>query len=461
MSQSITVPYNWSPRYYQMPAWSYLENDGKRLVAVWHRRCGKDLMGLNWCSRESVRRVGLYWHLFPTYTQGKKVIWDGSTRDGRRFLDYFPQELVVAKNDTDMRITFANGSVYQVIGTDDPDRLVGANPVGIVLSEWSLMDPRAWDMLRPILNENGGWAIFLYTARGKNHGYTLYELAKKNPTWFSQLLTVDDTLREETDDSGKIVKDDDGKPKLVPVITKAMIDEDRAMGMEEALVQQEYYNSFNAPLTGSYYAKQMMAADEEKRIVNMPWESALPVLTTWDLGMDDATCIWFIQEYGHEIRLIDYYENSGEGLTHYAKILAEKPYAYDKNYAPHDIMVREMGTGRSRFETARSLGIRFTIVQKHEVADGIEAVRNMLPKCWFDVTKAARGVEALREYKKRYDPERKVFHDVPLHDWASHPADALRCYAWARRRRPKDERKNLRDRAISESDERQEPAFTL
>jgi phage terminase large subunit len=399
-----------------------------------------------------MQRVGLYWHTFPTYSQGKKVIWDGTTRDGRKFLDHFPEDLVASRNDTDMRITFKNGSVYQVVGVDDPNRLVGGNPIGIVYSEYSLQNPKAWDLMRPILNENGGWALFIYTARGDNHGKFLYDAARENQKWFSELLTVDNTRREATDPvSGKVLLGPDGKPILVPVVTQEQIDEDRKMGMPEELVQQEYYNSFDAPLVGAYYAQQMLLADtpvlnedgtiqSPARISAVPWEPNLPVDTAWDLGVDDETTIWFIQEYGHEIRIIDCYEHSDVGLAHYAKILNQKPYAYRKHYAPHDITVRELGSGKSRLHSARELGIRFIPVPKLHVADGIEAVRNILPRCWFDKEKCKPGIKALRSYRRIYDPDKKVYRDEPFHDWSSHFADSFRTFAVGRKDRPKNDK---------------------
>jgi len=191
MAQKIIVPRNWKPRLYQQPLWYYLENGGKRAVAIWHRRAGKDTVSLNWTVVSLVQRPGLYWHMLPTYQQGRKIVWDGINKDGRKFLDYFPPELIDNVNNTEMKIEFKNGSIFQVVGTDNVDRLVGANPIGCVLSEYSLQDPRAWNYLRPILAENEGWALFIYTPRGRNHGHDLFAMAKKQPDWFSELLTVE------------------------------------------------------------------------------------------------------------------------------------------------------------------------------------------------------------------------------------------------------------------------------
>ena len=409
----IQVPIDWKPRPYQLPLWKYMEGGGKRAVAVWHRRAGKDLSSINWCAVSALTRPGLYWHLFPTYNQGRKIAWDGMTRDGRKFLEHFPKEMWEAVNNTEMRLTLKNGSIYQVVGTDNVDRLVGANPVGVVFSEYSLQDPRAWDYIRPILAENGGWALFIYTARGRNHGYDLLNVAKKNENWFQQVLSVEDT-------------------RAIPL---SAIDEERASGMPEEMIQQEFYCSFDAPLVGSYYGNAMARLLADRHLTKVPYEPLLDVHTAWDLGVGDSTSIIFYQLSGAEIRIIDYYEMQGEGLAHYAKVLREKEYVYGEHLAPHDIQVRDFSTGKSRLEAARELGIRFRVVPNLRVDDGIEAVRNTLPKCYFDEDKCSHLIESLRQYRKDYDEKRQVFRDRPLHDWTSHPADAMRYLALGVRQR--------------------------
>lgn len=394
---------------------------------MWHRRAGKDAVSINWCATACFRRVGLYWHVLPTYDQGRKIVWEGITYDGRKFLSAFPgfddpggkNSLVKRKRDDKMFLELINGSVYQVVGTDDVDRLVGSNPVGVVFSEYSLHNPKAYDYLRPILAENGGWAVFIYTMRGKNHGYKLLNQAKKlmqsNPKiWFCQDLTVDDTRRE------------DGSP----VITPEDIQAERDAGMDEELVLQEFYNSPNAGLVGSYYKKQVRAAYDDKRIGRVPWEPKLPVDTFWDLGIADAMSILYTQRIGNEIRCIDYDEDQGEGLDYYAKLLAEKPYSYGEHHAPHDIKVRELsGGGRSRFEIAASLGIRFRILPKARVEEGINAARAVFPRLYLDEVKCERFIEGVTEYTKEWDDHKQIFKNKPKHDWTSHPADVLRYMA--------------------------------
>ena len=441
----ITLPHNYIPRTYQVPLWNYMEGpaEGKRAACLWHRRAGKDLISINICATKCFERVGTYWHMLPSYKQGRNIVWTGCTKEGRQFLDYFPKEVIANRNNTEMRLTMVNNSIYQVVGTDNIDSLVGTNPIGVVFSEFSLHDPKAWDYVRPILAENGGWAIFIFTARGKNHAYHLLNMAKKNKGWFNQTLIAGNG------------KDATKRPDGTPVISDAIIEEERASLMPEEMIQQEFYCSFEAPMVGAYYATELAWLDKQKiqqegvpeedwksarTGSSVPWEPRLPVDTAWDLGMDDATTIWFCQQFGHEMRIIDYYENSGEGLAHYAKVLRDKPYVYGKHFAPHDITVRELGTGRSRLEVAKELGIKFFISRKHDLEDGIQAVRDFLRGCWFDEKNCARGLQALREYRKEWSEERKVFSGQPLHNWASHGADAFRTLAWGRKTGPKKER---------------------
>lgn len=404
-----------------------MQEGGKRGVVVWHRRGGKDLTMINLAATLSVERVGLYWHLFPTYAQGKKIAWDGKTKDSRPFLDAFPKEIVKGKNNTDMKLTLINGTIYQVVGADKPDSLVGANPIGIICSEWSLMSPTIWDLVQPILAENGGWIIFIFTPRGKNHAFKMLERAKKNPNWFTQVLPN----------------------KVTKVIPPDAVQEMRDSGMSDEMIEQEIECSFEAPVEGTYYGKYINKAEAEKRVGNVPWEPKLPVHTAWDLGIHDSMVVWFYQVYGHEIRIIDFYQNSGEGLEHYVKHLREKDYVYGNHYAPHDITVRELSDGKSRLEKARALGIKFRVGKQHDIQDGIEAVRSILPKCYFDETKCDIGLECLKQYHKEWDEKHAVFRDNPCHDWSSHAADGFRELAWSLKNRPKTDKK---PQDVAESD---------
>ena len=292
-------------------------------------------------------RVGSYYYLFPTYAQGKKILWLGADKQGFKFLNHFPKQLVKRVDNGEMLAELINGSIFQIIGTDKIDSIVGTNPIGCVFSEYSVQNPKAWDFLRPILAENGGWAIFNYTPRGKNHGYDLYEMAKGNPKWFVQKLTVDDT----------------------GAITPDVIQEERDSGMSEEMIQQEYYCSFTAAIMGAYYWKEYDDAEKAGRFVNVPYDPTALVHTVWDLGIRDSMAIGFYQGVGLERRKIDYVELTGKGLPEAIKYVKEKPYTYGKHFAPHDIQVRELGTGKSRLEVAKELGISFEIVPNISVQD--------------------------------------------------------------------------------------------
>jgi len=422
----IALPYNWSPRNYQLPAWRHFQDTPRaRGVLLWHRRCGKDLFSLNLCGVKAHERIGTYWHVFPTYRQGKEIIWNGATKDSRKFLDYFPPDLIDHKHETDLRITFRNGSNYRIVGSDNFDSLVGTNPIGVIMSEYSLQDPAAWNYIRPILAENDGWALFNYTARGRNHGFDLYEMARNNPRWFCEKLVAG---------SGpECTKKDDG----TPVISDEAIEEERQAGMSEEMIQQEFKNSFDAPMSGAYYSQQMDALERRGQITKVPHDPNLQVDTYWDIGMRDSTTIWFIQQHRDTFRVIDYYEMSGEPLAHYVKIIRgqreghehRQDYTYRYHFGPHDIQVTEFTTGITRIEAARKLGLKFRVVPMHEVLDGIEATRSVLSACWFDHQRTDKGLKALRSYHKKWNEKQRIFQDNPEHDWSSHAADSFRMFA--------------------------------
>jgi len=403
--REVTLPNGWQPRPHQRPLWDYLENGGRRAVAVWHRRAGKDSTAINWTAVAAHQRIGTYWHMLPTATQGRMVVWEGRNGRGQRLIDQaFPPELRLKERNDRMTMELCCGSVWQVVGSDNYDRLVGANPVGVVFSEWSLTDPRAWDYVRPILAENGGWALFVYTPRGKNHGLELYDLARHRGDWFAERLTAEDT----------------------GAIGAEVIAEERASGMSETLVQQEYFCSFEAANEGSYYGRLLEEAEHAGRVTRVPHQPEFAVDTWWDLGIGDSTAIWFCQRAGLECHLIDYYECNGEGLAHYAKVLQERGYVYGRHWAPHDIEARELGTGKSRLEVAKGLGLEFRVAPRLSVEDGIEAVRNLLPRCWFDADRCREGLRALKSYHRDYQERRRTFLPYPAHDWSSHGADAFR-----------------------------------
>lgn len=401
----LIIPYRYSPRPYQLPVLQALDSGIKRIVAVWHRRSGKEKTFINVCVKKMFERVGTYYYIFPTYTQAKKVLWDGLDRDGFPFMGHIPREVIKKKNETELRIEVLNNSALQLIGSDNIDSVVGTNPVGCVFSEFALQDPKAWDYMRPILRENGGWAIFDYTPRGKNHGYSLYQMAKSNPDWFAEILTIDDTK----------------------AISVADVDAERREGMSEELIQQEFYCSFEGVLQGAVFGRQVNEAEREGRICSVPYQPEHKVDTWWDIGVGDPTSIWFTQDVGRELHVIDYYENSGAGLgiDHYAKYLQNLPYVYGKHNGPHDLQAHQFAAnGKSTLEVAQALGIKFNVVDKLDKQSQINAGRSFMKRCWFDRKKTERGVNALQSYHYRWDDNRKSFGDEPYHDWSSNGADA-------------------------------------
>lgn len=429
---------NWRPRPYQRGFWSYMQTKpfGARAILCHHRRAGKDHTAMNWTACASQQRVGLYIHIFPYANQGRRVIWNGIDGNGIKFLDAFPPELVDRRSDLEMRLILKNGSVFQVLGADDPDKLVGINCVGATFSEYALMDPRTLDLVMPILNENGGWAIFPSTPRGENHFHKLCENAKKDPTWYVSVETVDTT----------------------GAVNPERIEEERRRGVDEALIQQEYYCSFTAPLQGAYYDRQMNFLAENGRLTKVPHDPAMEVHTAWDLGVNDSTVIWFFQiAKSGTVHIFDFYENSGEAISHYARVLDDRAtkgrWSFGTHYGPHDLEQRDIGTAKTRRETARELGVNFTVVPRHDVEDGIEAGRQLLPRCYIDAIRVKRGIEALKSYRKDWDDKNQVFRTKPLHDWSSHAADAFRYLAMGiRNRGPRDKDKTYPTSALTEYD---------
>jgi len=414
---------SWIPRPDQASLWFYLTGGGLRAVEVAHRRWGKDDVALHFTCQAAHERVGNYWHMLPKYDQARKVLWEAiNPWTGKRRIDeVFPLEIRAKTKEQEMLIEFKCGSIWQLIGSDNYNTVVGAPPIGIVFSEWAIANPLAWAYLSPILEENGGWALFIYTPRGTNHGKTIFDHAQVAPGWFGQIITADQT----------------------PVFTQKQLATIRAdlnaiYGTDtgEALYQQEYQCSWQGAILGAYYAKQIFAAREQGRITDVPYQPGHEVHTFWDLGVDDSMAIWFVQTAGQTFRFIDYYENSGYGLEHYARILKEKSYVYGNHFMPHDADIREQTSpgeiALSRKEVAENLGIKpIIVVPRAQNIDmiiqvHIPAVRNLLAISWFDKTKCAVGLSALEGYATEYDEEKKKLGNRPAHSWHSHGADSMR-----------------------------------
>ena len=321
------------------------------------------------------------------------------TNDGERFLDYIPKEVIQSTNSQEMKIRFINDSLLQIVGSDNYDSLMGTNCQMAIFSEYALQDPRAYQYIRPILTANNGTAIFLSTPRGKNHLWELYQIALNLPDWFVYKLTVEDTNH----------------------IPLSLIEKEKQEGvMSEDLIQQEYFTSFTMGVEGSYYAKYLDRMRVKGQISQVPWECGFKVHTAWDLGVRDSTTIIFFQVIGQTVRLIDCYSNAKEGLEHYVNVIQSKEYSYGKHIAPHDIAVQEFGSGMTRIEKAKQLGIKFTIAENVSIMDGIESVRSALSKIWIDEVKCGPLLKALENYRQEYDSKKKVYKSQPLHNYASH-----------------------------------------
>jgi len=409
----ISLPNNWNPRPDQRPLWDYLERGGLRAIEIAHRRWGKDAVALHFTATAAMQRIGNYWHMLPMYAQARKAIWDAvNPKTGKRRIDEaFPKEIRKKERVSDMFIEFINGSSWQLVGSDNYDAYVGSPPIGITFSEWALANPMCWPYIMPILEENRGWALFITTSRGNNHAKKMLDLAKSSPGWFGEIVPASKT--------------NVFRPEALENIRTELVN---IFGEEhgEALYQQEYHCSFEGAIFGSYFAKQMALAETQGRVCSVPHQTGLEVYTFWDLGVDDSMTIWFMQQAGKSFHFIDYYENTGYGLEHYAKILKEKPYNYAEHYMPHDADAREMTNSEvalSRKEVAENLGVKpITVVSRVRNVDikvqvQIPAVRNLLGQCWFDKEKCAKGISALEGYRAEYDEEKKVLSNRPLHDW--------------------------------------------
>jgi hypothetical protein len=423
----IKLPYNgWMPHDHQMALWRYLQNGGKRAIAVWHRRAGKDEIALHYSAVAAMQRVGNYWHCLPEYAQGRKAIWTAvNAHTGRRRIDEaFPLELRTHTNDNEMFIRFVNGSTWQVIGSDRYDATVGAGVAGIVYSEHALSNPSAWAYHRPMLEENDGWAIFITTPRGHNHAKQMFDYALQSSNWFAERLTVRDTGMLTDAQMGEAQKE-----------YAALYGAD----MGRAQFEQEYLCSFNAAILGAFYAHEMAAVRSEGRVLRI---EALPeafVHRAWDLGVTDDTAIWWFQVQGAQVCLLDYYSASGVGLEHYtgeiAKREREHGWRRGTEHVPHDAKIKEWTSGRTRVETMQSLGFRPMLVPHATIEDGVNAARRTLPLCVFH-PRCEAGMAALEQYRREWDDDKKTFRASPLHDWASHGADAFRYLALAWRSIP-------------------------
>ena len=378
-------------------------------VMVMHRRFGKTVWAVNQLIKHTLTcelprpRTAF---VAPTFAQAKRIAWD--------YVKFFAGNIPgVTFNETELRADFPNGGRLMLLSAENPDALRGIYLDQCIFDEFGMQSPRVWsEVVRPALSDRQGSACFLGTPAGHNHFFDLLETAKSqveegNKDWYFKICKASET----------------------GVVKPEELDAARAQ-MTPEQYEQEYECSFTAAIIGAYYGKLLGAADEDGRITRVPYDPAYPVHTAWDLGVNDSTAIWFAQVFrGGSVNVIDYYESSGVGLDHYADILSKKDYNYGDHLAPHDIEVRELGSGKSRLETAYNLGIRFRVIPKMKVADGINAARLLIPKCYFDRDKTEEGLDMLRQYRQEWDEKKQKFRDHPRHDFTSHAADAFRYLA--------------------------------
>ena len=415
----ITLPYKWQPREYQIPTWNYLSNGGTRAVLCFHRRAGKDDVCLHHTACAAHERPGSYWYLLPEYSQARKSMWNAiNPHTGKRRIDdAFPPELRRKTLEQEMMIEFHNGSTFQLVGSDNFNSLVDSLPVGLVFSEYAISNPSAWAYLMPILEENGGWAVFNSTPRGKNHFKTLLEFAQKEEGWFADVRPADRTGVFSEKQLGNILK----------TLQAQYGDE-----FGYAMYMQEYYVSFDAAIPGSIWGDCVTKAEMEGRVTEVPVNPQYLVYTAWDLGRTDDTAIWFFQLINGSIHVVDYHASSLKEIEFYADFLrnwkAKYGIEYGTHFVPHDARPRRLGMGgKSILQQFQDHNVgRFVITANLDVQEGIQAARATFPRCRFDATRCSDGIEALKQYHRSWDEEKQQFSNVPVHDWSSHAADSFR-----------------------------------
>jgi phage terminase large subunit len=370
---------------------------------VVHRRAGKTvacIMDLIDAALRCEREAGRFAYLAPTYAQAKDTAWGYL----KRFTAAIPG---VEQRESDLMVVFPNGARVRLYGAENYDRLRGTYQDGIVLDEYGDMPPAAWpEVLRPSLADREGWAVFIGTPKGRNDFWRVHANATADLGWYSLVL--------KASESGLL-------PETELADMRAMMSADQ--------YDQELEVSFDAAIRGAIYRTELAALDADGRLCGVPYDPAVPVVTGWDLGIGDATAIWCAQLVGREVHVIDYYEATGEALPHYVQWLDSRPYRYGLDLLPHDAAARELGSGKTREEMLRANGRRVRIVPRQEVDDGINAVKMLLGRCWFDRERTVRGRECLAHYRRDFNDKMGIYKDSPVHDWSSHGSDAIRTLA--------------------------------
>lgn len=404
---NVYVETTYNPRALQKTIHSALKRFN---VLVCHRRFGKTVLCINEIIDRALNcthRNPQYAYIAPTYKQAKSIAWEYVKEFTRNFpgVTYHEQELrcEIPRGDDKIKII--------LVGAENPDSLRGMYLDGCVMDEFGQCDPLVWrQVVRPMLADRIGWAIFIGTPAGQNHFYDLWirsqKLEKDTDYWYTQMYKASET-------------------QVIPKLElKAAL-----MEMSASDYEQEFECSFEASLEGAYYKEQFILLNKENRIKEVPHQSNLYVNTYWDLGINDNTAVWFVQFIGKEVHVIDHMEETGKDIEWWVKAVQDKPYKFQEHYLPHDGAARELGTGQTRQERFLHFGMRTQIVPRQQVSDGIDAVRRLLPFCYFDKDKCSQGIISLRNYKKQFNGKKGIFEDKPVHDWASDSADAFRMLA--------------------------------
>jgi len=417
----LRYPYDFkfSPREYQKDVLkAFFVDKFRNIFLVQHRRSGKDRLCFIMMIGAALQRPGLYLYLFPKAVQGRKALFRARGSDGVEFLSMIPSNLIVKKNAVEMSVTLINGSIIQVSGASTADTLVGSNPLGIVYSEYSLMSPSVRDYMSPIIAENSGWQCLNLTPRGRGPTYDLFMHAVQDPKWFVRHLSVNDTRL----DNG------------LPVVSDEEIESFRRSGVEEAIIQQEFYVSWNSSNVGSFYATDMDNAEIDGRICDFPIKKHLKCFSFFDVGIADCTSVWVLQPDGDNLKMVYFYEANNYGFEHYAlklkEIEKELGIKIIQNYGPPDLRQRQWGdVARSALRIAQDCGLHFQIVPSVSIEDGIQSVKSIFPYVWFHKTNCKKGIESLRHYRREYNENLRTYKTTALHDWSSHGADSFRYFA--------------------------------
>ena len=417
--EEIDIELDYKPRDVFL---DFHERQERWSIVVAHRRCGKTVACINDLIYKALmegKEDGRYAYVAPYYSQAKNIAWD--------YLQRFAQPVLSKANQSELWVELITGARIRLFGADNPDALRGLYLDGIVLDEYADMRPRIWgEIIRPLLADRLGWAVFIGTPKGHNSFWDVYSNALNNPEWYVKTLRASQT-------------------ELIP--TSELADAAKMMSQDQYL--QEFECDFESAILGAFYGKEMRALTDSGRITNVEYDPLFPVHTAWDLGYSDDTSIWWYQVVHGEIRLLDYHSSNGQPIAFYTGLIQAKEREYGYNYGihwlPHDARAKTLASNGKSIIEQLSVKIpleKMKIVPSLSLQDGIQASRLALMRAWFD-TKCDDGIECLRQYQRLYDEDSKSFRDKPRHDWTSHGADAFRMLsiAWREEEKalPKDD----------------------